>query len=159
MEITIARFSSGDEFKVSKLVHQVFNEFVSADCTPDGRAMFYDWINPEFIARRQKEGRYMLIAYVEGTMAGVIEMRDKNHIALLFVLTQFQGNGIARRLFEEAKQYCIEKYPGISGFTVFASLYSVNIYRALGFIPSAEVQEQNGIRFIPMAYQIPQANK
>lgn len=50
-------------------------------------------------------------------------------------------------LFETAKAEC--KRPEI---TVNSSPYAVKIYKHLGFVPTAEEQTVNGIRFTPMKY-------
>jgi len=81
---------------------------------------------------------------------GMIEIRDYNHISLLFVDKEFQGEGIARELFTEALKICKLKDKSIVKIYVHASPFSIPVYQKLGFQKTGDMQEQFGIKYLPM---------
>ena len=40
----------------------------------------------------------------------------------------------------------------VNEITVHSSLYAVEVYKKLGFVPIADLQEDGGIQYIPMSY-------
>ncbi len=148
--ITIAPFHDGLELAVSELIRKVYDEFVAPDYSAEGNRFFYDWIEPQKIKERQKSERNILVASVDGKMAGMIEIRDNNRISLLFVDKDYHGRGIAKNLFHAALKQCIQKEPSLSKFYVHASPFSVPVYKRLGFVAVDEMQEQNGLKYLPM---------
>jgi predicted GNAT family N-acyltransferase len=146
----IKNFSKGQELQIYALIKKVYDEFVAADNTPEGNLFFYDWIKPERILQRQEKEPSLLIAETGHELTGIIEMRDTCWISLLFVHKQFQGQGIASLLFQEAKEIAMKKIPPPEVFYVHASLFSVPVYRKFGFVASGNIEVQNGIKFLPM---------
>jgi GNAT superfamily N-acetyltransferase len=90
-----------------------------------------------------------LVAELEGRMAGFIAMRDRKHLFHLFVAAARQRAGIARALWEQARQLSLRAGP-IAEFTVNSSLNAVPVYRSFGFVPTGEVAQEHGIAFLPM---------
>ncbi|MCF2681811.1 GNAT family N-acetyltransferase [Faecalicatena contorta] len=65
-----------------------------------------------------------------------------------FVKEAWHRKGIGKQLFDAVKRdYEIQE------FTVNSSPYAVEVYRHLGFIPTASEQITNGIRYTPMRYR------
>jgi GNAT superfamily N-acetyltransferase len=94
--------------------------------------------------------RYVyLVAELEGRMAGFIAMRDRRHLFHLFVAAASQRTGIARALWEQARQVSLRAGP-IAEFTVNSSLNAVPVYCSFGFVPTGEVTQEHGIAFLPM---------
>jgi GNAT superfamily N-acetyltransferase len=148
--IRITPFNEGLELAVSELIRKVYDEFVAPDYSAEGNRFFYDWIEPLKIRARQMTGRNMFVAMEGESVIGVIEIRDNNRISLLFTDKDYQGIGIARSLFQESLKQCIQREPSLSKFYVHASPFSVSIYKRLGFIAVDEMQEQNGLKYVPM---------
>jgi GNAT superfamily N-acetyltransferase len=90
-----------------------------------------------------------LVAELEGSMAGFVAMRDGKHLFHLFVAAEHQRIGIARALWERARQHSLRAGP-IAEFTVNSSLNAVPVYRSFGFVPAGAVVEVHGIAFLPM---------
>jgi GNAT superfamily N-acetyltransferase len=90
-----------------------------------------------------------LIAELEGRMAGFIAMRDRKHLFHLFVAAARQRTGIARALWEQARQLSLRAGP-IAEFTVNSSLNAVPVYRSFGFVPAGDIAQAHGIAFLPM---------
>lgn len=135
------------------LVYKVFDEFESPDYPPEGVAEFRRSVNPDLIREKMITGEWTMKGCFDGTiLAGVIAVRNTNHISLLFVRKEYHRRGIARRLFltvmDEIKQ------AGCKEITVNSSPYAVNAYHHLGFVDIGAEQMVNGIRFTPMVYQI-----
>lgn len=152
--ITIERYKIGQEAPIYRLIRKVFDEFVAIDYSDEGNRFFYDWIEPSKIAQRQQKQRTILCAMAGSTIVGIIETRDNNHIALLFVDKEYQGQGIAKSLFREALKECIQRDSRLEKFSVNASPFSIPVYKKMGFVEMDTLQEKNGIKFLPMEMTI-----
>lgn len=86
-------------------------------------------------------------AFDNGNLAGVLTMREPQHIGGFFVKADYQGKGFGRMLFDTMKRD-YEKQE----FTVNSSPYAVEIYEHLGFVKTNSEQIVDGIRFTPMKY-------
>lgn len=149
-QITIVSYQPGHEKDIHKLIKKVYDEFVSMDYSEAGNRFFYDWIEPSKIAERQKNQRNILVAVADAAIIGMIEIRDNKYISLLFVDKTYHGKGIAKKLFQEALKNCLQKDPGLEKFYVHASPFSIPVYEKLGFVGTDIMQEENGIRYLPM---------
>jgi GNAT superfamily N-acetyltransferase len=82
-------------------------------------------------------------------MAGVISLRSRNHISLLFVLGEYHRRGIGSALVETMKEYVLAE--GKENFlTVDSSPYAVGFYHKNGFSDTEPVQRKDGIIYTPM---------
>jgi predicted GNAT family N-acyltransferase len=152
--IKIEKYQKGQDTEISQLIKRVYDEFVSFDYTIEGNQFFYDWIQPDKIAKRQIENRNILIATSGRKIIGVIEIRENNRISLLFVDKEYQGQGVAKRLFDESLKEIIQRDPNLDKFYVHASPYSIPIYKKMGFIETDNMKEKNGIKYLPMEMTI-----
>ena len=135
---------------LAAFVLNVFTEFVAPQFAREGIAEFKKFIAPDLLAERRAAGNVIWVAASGSATAGVIEMRENRHIALLFVDAACQRQGIAGELIRRAVAECRERAPGLDTITVNASPNAVAAYRKLGFKPGEGEQTVNGIRFIPM---------
>ncbi len=90
-----------------------------------------------------------LVAELEGQIAGFVAMRDNKHLFHLFVAAAHQRIGIARALWEQARQVSLRAGP-ITEFTVNSSLNAVPVYLSFGFAPAGAIMQEHGIAFLPM---------
>jgi ribosomal protein S18 acetylase RimI-like enzyme len=149
--IIINDFQTGRENLVCDFVKKVFDEFVAPDYSEEGNNTFYDYIDPVKMKERISSGKTFILLAEEGeNIAGMIEMRDFNHISLLFVDRKYQGQGIAKDLYDRAIKICRENSNESIEFTVNSSPFAVEIYEKLGFIKTEDEKITNGIRYIPM---------
>lgn len=96
--------------------------------------------------RRLISDEYSNFVYeVNGTIAGYISLKGLSHLFHLFVLSEYQGNGVARALWEHAKLVS-----GSQIYTLRSSLFAVPMYKKFGFHVSGDVQEKEGICYQPM---------
>ncbi|MGM9618773.1 MAG: GNAT family N-acetyltransferase [Oscillospiraceae bacterium] len=127
------------------LVWRVFCEYEAVDYPASGKQAFWDAIHSEaYIQMLTAYG-----AYDGDGLLGIIATRNGGrHLALFFVEGRHHNEGIGRRLWEAVlSESTAEK------ITVHSSLYAVEIYKKLGFVPTAELQSEGGIQYLPMAYQ------
>jgi GNAT superfamily N-acetyltransferase len=152
--IIIRPFQPGDELEINCLVRIAFDEFVAPGYSEEGNRFFYDFIVPEKMAQRQLQERVLWCALSDGNIIGIIEMRDGNHISLLFVDKAFHRQGVAKMLMDTAIENAKLKNPDISNIQVHSSPYAVAIYERFGFHPNHDFQVANGIRYLPMEMRL-----
>jgi GNAT superfamily N-acetyltransferase len=150
----IEKYQDGQEIAIHQLIKRVYDEFVSIDYSDEGNKFFYDWIQPSRIVERQKSQINLLVALVDSKLVGMIEIRDNKNISLLFVDKEYQGQGIAKRLFQESLKTCIQRDSALDKFYVHASPFSIPIYMKLGFEETDVMQVQFGIKYLPMEMKI-----
>lgn len=135
---------------ISNLVNRVFNEYVGPGYSDEGCTVFHKFMEPEAILERYKSGNFPLwVGVVNTEIVGTIGLRNWEHICLLFVDEKFHKLGIAKRLFQLAKDEAIA-IKQITEITVNSSPYAIEVYKKLGFKALDEEQVQDGIRYIPM---------
>ncbi len=137
--------------EAASLVRRVFDMYVAPDYPQEGRDTFYEYLD-QFIAADADEMGPVFGYLREGKLAGVLAVRGIDHISLLFVAPEYHRTGVARALFNELKKEAAAA--GAMEITVNASRYGMPAYEKLGFFVQGEERMQNGIRFIPMRYDM-----
>jgi ribA/ribD-fused uncharacterized protein len=148
---------SADVEPVYALVRDCFAAFVAPDYGAEGIATFDRYIQPDALRARAASESFVLIAVDGAQVVGMIEVRDFQHIALLFVAAIYQRRGIARSLFRQALAVCRANRPDLGEVTVNSSRYAVPVYERLGFCPVGGYQVRDGIGFMPMILKLSQA--
>ena len=154
MEITIQNLTRTESESATELIRQTFDRFVGKEYSVEGRETFNRFVAPESIKKRIENGNPILCAKIRGKLVGLLEIRDENHIALFFVDEQYHKRGIGKKLFDYALNEINNMYPGHKEITVNSSIFAEKIYKKMGFEKTAELQEKDGIKFIPMRYTI-----
>jgi GNAT superfamily N-acetyltransferase len=149
--ITCRPMMAGEETAVCAMIERCFKTFVAPGYTPEGVREFLAYASPEPMAGRVRGGSFVLMAESGGVVAGMIEMRDHDHVSLLFVDAAFMRRGISRELLRWALGICRAARPDLQIVTVNSSPYAVPVYERLGFHALSPEQESNGIRYTPMA--------
>ena len=156
--ITYRMMEAADAEQVSDLVRTAFDEFIGPDFSEQGVAEFHRYADPEAFRDRIEGGsHFVMVAEVDGRLAGITEIRDCNHVALLFVGKQFHRRGIARALFDHALMQARAKRPDVERMTMNSSRYGVAAYEKLGFRQTGPERSVNGIVFVPMAMRLDRA--
>ncbi len=150
MDITVGKYRKGQETAVFNLIKKVYDAFVAADYSSEGNAFFYNWIQPSKIAERQLNQNNIWLAFKGPEMVGMIEIRENKFISLLFVDKNYQGQGIAKALFEASLLEMRQRDAALEKVYVHASPFSVPIYRKMGFVATGIMCEENGIKYVPM---------
>jgi GNAT superfamily N-acetyltransferase len=139
---------------ICNLIMECFNEFVAPGYSREGIQEFSKYVDPAAMRARLKGNYFIFTALFKDHLAGMIEVRDNNHISLFFVERQFQNKGIAKKLLSLAIERCRKNNPGVKIIEVNSSPFAVPIYTKLGFIKINEEQLKNGIRFTPMTLDL-----
>lgn len=135
---------------ITDLVIGMFDKYVGLGFSPEGQSVFRTYCQPNAMLSRLTEGTsFYLVAILEEKIIGMIEIRNSNHIALLFVDDCYHKNGIAKNLVSLA----IEKAK-VTEIDVHSSIYAASIYAKMGFQQLDKEQERDGIRYIPMKKSI-----
>lgn len=150
----IREMNFNDIAGVNLLVKEVFDKFMSADYTDEGIKNFYEFISPASLRERLSSGNLFFIAERDEIIAGVIELRDKSHIALFYVKESFQGTGTGRKLFEHAMKNSLT-VPTDRVITVNSSTYAEPVYKKFGFTRHVPAMMKDGMAFISMQLKLP----
>jgi len=144
--MTISELKAKELDAALKLVWNVFLQYEAPEYSAEGVDEFRKSIDdPKFLALLRTYG-----AFQDERLVGVIATRSSGrHIALFFVDSAYQRQGIGNALFKRA---CKDD-PG-NTMTVNSSPYSVPVYHRLGFTDTDTEQVTNGLRYTPMVCKI-----
>jgi predicted GNAT family N-acyltransferase len=138
---------------LSNMVNNVFDEFVGGDYSEMGNREFKDYIKSSSILKRINDKiSKIYVARYNKDIIGMLEIKNKDHISLFFVRKEYHQKGIGKTLFDNYLKSI--KNSSIKSITVNSSFFAENIYSKMGFIKTDEIQERNGIKYIPMEYKI-----
>ena len=135
-----------------KVIEATFLKFEAPEYSKEGVENFFKFANYETIKEKLSSNMKMYVAKVNNKIVGVIGYRDNSHINLLFVLEEYQHNGIAKALYNLVIENC--KNEGTKKVTVNSSPYAYEVYKKFGFIDDNKMQEVDGIKFYPMHKEI-----
>ena len=141
----------GEAEAVAALAEASFEEFIGSEYTPQGVEEFRKYVKPDAVRERIAQDHFVMVAMAGTTLAGMIEMRQNNHVALLFVGKEYQRRGVARELLTHALTKARRAQPDLERVTVNSSRHGVPAYEKLGFRQTGPERVVNGIVFIPMA--------
>ncbi|MEQ9618473.1 MAG: GNAT family N-acetyltransferase [Deltaproteobacteria bacterium] len=148
----------GEEAEVCNLVARSFNEFIAPEFSEDGIEEFFRYANPRELAKRSLGNHITIVAETDGAIAGIIEIRGRRHISMLFVDKEFHRRGIAKELVGTA----LERIGSGSGtpekITVNSSTFAVPFYESLGFVQTSGPKTIHGVLHIPMALKLSGGN-
>jgi len=141
---------------LSALVRRVFVRFEAPDYPPEGLETFLAYTDPSLLSFAMQGGLLTVGGcFREDRLIGAIAIRDGTHISLLFVEAAWHRRGIGTALVEWAVRRMSDDRRTPFDTTVNASPFARKFYEKAGFHATAEEQEKEGIRFIPMARRIP----
>jgi GNAT superfamily N-acetyltransferase len=142
------------EFAIN-MVKTVFNEFVGKDYSEEGNKEFLDFLLSDKMKERLKNNlNKTFIAKYDSEIIGLLEIKNNDHISLFFIKKEFHGKGIGRILFEYYLRILKQNNYDIKIVSVNSSIFAENIYSKLGFRKINEIQEKNGIKYLPMEYKV-----
>ena len=153
-EVRHRAMQPGEAAAVSALIRASFDEFIGPDYDAEGIAEFRSFVAPEALAARAGGDHLVRVATADGVLAGMIEVREHNHVALLFIDKAFQHQGLARGLLHAALADARAADADVERVTVNSSRYGVAAYEKLGFRQTGPERTVNGIVFIPMAMRL-----
>jgi ribosomal protein S18 acetylase RimI-like enzyme len=145
----------GDEVQVSNLVARSFNEFIAPGFSEEGIEEFFKYANHRAIVKRSEAGdHFVIVAETDGVIVGMIEIKERRHVSMLFVDKSFQRKGVATELLSLALEEIGSGAAIPEKITVNSSPFAVSFYERAGFKPTSEPRTIHGIVHIPMALEL-----
>ena len=145
----IRKIKHQDLNAVSTLCLMSFNQFVAPTLSAQGIATFKQIATVENIKLRMNEGHIVLVYEEKNVIRGMIELKDENHLAMLFIHPEYQKQGLGKILLDAIKLYVQSDI-----LTVRASLNAVQFYEKYGFFKTGSVSEFSGLKYQSMALSI-----
>ena len=131
----------------------VFSEFEAPDYPDEGVETFRAFITTESVTKMLEDGVLRFWGgFDRRKLVGVIACRIPDHISLFFVRKENHRQGIGRALFRVLEENCMRS--GAKVITVYSSPYAAEVYRRLGFVDTGPETMENGLRYVPMKYEI-----
>ena len=148
--IQIRRANIHDWDEAIALAWKTFLKFEAKDYGQEGIDSFRDFLTDSLLRRMFLIGEYpMFIAFDGEKQAGMISLRNKKHISLLFVEEGHHRRGIGRALIGSIEHY-IRSESQERAITVNAAPYAVGFYHQIGFEDVAPQLSKDGITYTPM---------
>ena len=153
MTTTVIRAASAaDAPRISALVRELSEEFITPRFDEGGKSSLLDSMSPENIASYLASDYEFHVAENDGKLVGVVAMRGESHLYYLFIAKAYQHQGIGRRLWEHIKNVRVQQ--GVSRFTVNASENAVPAYEQFGFECTGEQFEEGGVVAVRMRLEV-----
>lgn len=131
------------------LAWRTFQKFEASEYTPEGVQNFLDFISDNGLRKMFLIHEYhMWIALDGDTIIGLISLRGRHHISLLFVDEKYHKQGVGSALMERLWSYLC--YKKMSKCTVNSSPYAKEFYHKLGFVDVGEEHVEGGMTVTPM---------
>ena len=144
-----------DAKDISELISSLSVKFIADTFSSYGREFLLGTMTPQAIKKYIQSGYRYHVAEVDGSLVGVVAVRDNKHLYHLFVAEEYQRQGIAKELWQLAMEECLNN--GNAGeFTVNSSEYAQGVYRKLGFVAQPGPRIKNGVVFFPMSLHVGQ---
>ena len=147
----IRKLTHDDLPRVSALCLDAFMLAVAPSLSAQGVETFARVAAVQAFSDRMEGDNLMLVCVADGAIAGLIELKEGRHVAMLFVAPGWQRRGIGMRLMSAA----LEQARG-EAVTVSASLSSVTAYESYGFSIAGDVGEFAGLVYQPMEKRLPE---
>ena len=141
----IRKMTQEDLPSANALCLEAFMLTVAPSLSAQGVETFGKVAAQKAFAERMVSDNLMLVCVAEGTLVGLIELKEGRHVAMLFVSPVWQRNGVGKRLVNAALEQARTNV-----VTVSASLSSVAAYERYGFALAGEVGELAGLIYQPM---------
>jgi len=147
--INIREITEQDLAAVSAICIDAFITSVAGSLSAEGITTFTNIAACTAFQRRMAEDNLLLVAEYDGKVAGVVELKQGRHVAMLFVAPAWQKNGIGKQLLA-----AVLPNARVDMVTVKASLSSVPAYQKYGFECKGDIAEFAGLVYLPMEIDV-----
>ena len=144
---------TGEEEYVYNLALSVFHKHIAPNYSKKGIKTFISMLSVEFLKKTSSE-KFSIVAEYRSQIVGILAIIAINHVALLFVDSEFQRQGVGKGLIQYGINICLVKHPDLKTITISATPNSVSFYKNDGFTTIGSEISENGIRFIPMQKKV-----
>ena len=150
----IRAFASGEELLVHEFACRVYLEEVASETSAEALAHFLRHIDPQRLKLRLEQGFALYLAFNGEDLLGLLEFGRDHHITMFFMDKLLPIQGVGNQLMEKAVAAAKQTENTDSHFTIHAPLGEVETYEQLGFATSGPMEVENGLRYLPMRYDI-----
>lgn len=98
----IRKMTQEDLPSANALCLEAFMLAVAPSLSAQGVETFAKVVAQKAFAERMVSDNLMLVCVAEGTLVGLIELKEGRHVAMLFVAPAWQRHGVGRRLMNAA---------------------------------------------------------
>ncbi|MYM58748.1 GNAT family N-acetyltransferase [Vibrio sp. OCN044] len=135
---------------ISELIQALAKKYVCPTCDESFHETLLGSMTSQSIKEYIQSGyQYHIAIDPESNIIAVIGMRDSNHLYHLFVSDDYQGQGIARKLWEMAKSASL-RHTRHTHFTVNSAVNAEHVYKNFGFKRIAGIRTRGGMVDVPM---------
>ena len=149
MGVIIRPLSQNELTAHCSVVLDTFDEFVAPHYSTEGIETIHA-STPRQSAEGFESGDIFLAGVENGEFAAVLRLSEAGHLHHLFVLRQYQGQGLGKRLLLEAVRELCRRDLGVDNVTVNASPNAIEVYRGWGFEEVGPEYVDSGVRATPM---------
>ncbi|MGD2173183.1 MAG: GNAT family N-acetyltransferase [Gammaproteobacteria bacterium] len=151
VKIRVARLEDADA--IGALIFSLASKFITPEFSAEAEQEFLSSNDGKSVADNMNKGFSYFVAEDKGRLAGVVGIKDNSHIYHLFVAEEYQGQGLATRLWSEARDEC-RREDKRKTITVNSSNNAVGFYERSGFVRKGAMVEHNGVLYNPMEHKI-----
>jgi predicted GNAT family N-acyltransferase len=153
--LLIVRDAKKEEWEdIMALAWRTYLKFEAGEYPTEGTTSFFAFITNATLYQMFLKGEYLIkIAKIDKKIVGMISMRNKNHLSLLFVEKEYHRQGIGKKLVDAM---CMElkKSKLKNCITVNAAPYALEFYHEIGFFDLSGQIENEGIIYVSMQRNI-----
>ena len=150
--VRCAYHSDWDE--AMELAWDTFVKFDAPDYSKEGIDNFHKFVTDDNLRKMFVAGNYQLfVAKDADRCVGMLSLRERKHISLLFVDAAYHHVGVASALINFVAFYAANE-EGLDALTVNSSPYAVGFYHKRGFRDLGQEATADGIRYTPMQLDI-----
>ncbi|KLD61932.1 GNAT family N-acetyltransferase [Dyella japonica] len=143
-----------DAQAVARLARRVVRRWIVPDQPAVAVIALEESLRTSVIREKIATGQRFQLAFVDGALAGVAAVRNDSHVFQLFIGTRYQGQGIARKLWERLRRDCVRRV-GTRAFTLNAAPGAVPFYLHMGFeIDHDPARVLGKVIAVPMIYRV-----
>ncbi|MGN0818082.1 MAG: GNAT family N-acetyltransferase, partial [Candidatus Coproplasma sp.] len=155
-EYEIRRVKAAEVDGAIFLAFKTFLEFEAPDYGEEGVKTFRrDLVENADFKKNCLNGTNKIWGAFDGEkIVGVIGMRGRSHVTMVFVDKNYHRRGIATAIFKRMIEDIRAQDPDIKKITVNSAPYGKPFYMNAGFKATDTEQFLNGIRYTPMEYEL-----
>ncbi|WP_088280345.1 GNAT family N-acetyltransferase [Ideonella sp. A 288] len=152
---TLRPLGADEADAASALVQAGFDHLVASTWSAEACVRFHHETSPAALREALATPALALGAFDAGVLLGVLLMRQPVRLDLLFVDPTALRRGIARRMWEQARQQLEARFPQVTTVELNATRPALPFYRSVGFVPISREFERGGCRATRMACWLP----
>jgi GNAT superfamily N-acetyltransferase len=141
--------------RISALIHRSFTELCANDWETGATRVLLEETSPTAMSVALQQPAFAAAEVQGEELIGFLLMPKPLLLSLLFVHPAQLRKGVARRLWQAAREHIEATYPDTKTVELNSTPYAIRAYRALGFVPISTEFVRRGCRVTRMACWLP----